>query len=129
MLEESKEKTIIIINPTNGMLNNNYALKDYDTNELLCPKCLEILKDNYCTKCDKKFNTEDVLNIDGEIAKNDFLIFDICADDIIAYIVETRYSFDYNLQPYMYYSYEIKYALYLKEDGLLDLNENYFGYN
>lgn len=109
----------------NKILNNNYALKDYETNELLCPKCLEKLEGNYCTNCTKQFNTECTLNIDGEIARNNFLIFDICADDIIVYIVETRYSYDYNLQPYMHYSYEIKYALYLKENGLLDLKENY----
>lgn len=110
----------------NSILNSNFALKDSVTNELLCPKCLGKLKKNYCTKCKKYFDTKDTLNYLKKISKNNFLIFDINADDIIAYIIETNYSYSYKLQPYMYYSYDIKYALYLKKDGLLDLNDNYF---
>jgi hypothetical protein len=109
----------------NKIISSNNPLFCYD-DYYLCNNCLERLEDGYCSKCNIKYNTSIYFDYYNYSSCVSFLIFDVCDDDVVAYIVKD------NIKYYKYYEvYRKNYivldkALLIKEDGVYDLNSKEF---
>ena len=109
-------------------IDNTPLINITDDEYIYCPNCLELLNKNYCSKCDKKYDTREMMYYDLESKDSycTFLILDVVYDEVIAYIIKCFVNYKKGFSIFKNKQIEIDNILHVRSDGLLSLLDDKF---